>query len=114
MAYWIKSRFPSEKDVQSVRVPASEIIDLYDRDRASSVGGISRLVSCVLNFHNIGKFRSDTMSLARTALGFGIFVETEFPDDFAQRRRARTSRVENMTTSRPAVYLYRPAKNNIS
>lgn len=82
VAYWIKSRFPSEKDVQSVRVPASEIIDLYDRDRASSVGGISRLVSCVLNFHNIGKFRSDTMSLARTALGFGIFVETEFPDDF--------------------------------
>lgn len=82
IAYWIKGRFPTERDTLSVRVPAEEIIDLYDRDRASSVGGISRLAPSVLNFHNIGKYRADTMSLARTALGFGIFVETDYPEDF--------------------------------
>lgn len=81
-AYWIKSRFPTEKNVTSTRIAASEIIDLYDRDRASSIGGISRLAPSVVNFHNIGKFRADTMSLARTALGFGVFVETDYPDDF--------------------------------
>ena len=81
MAYWIKSRFPTEQESNSVRVPAEEIIDLFDRDRASSVGGISRLAPSVMNFHNIGKYRADTMSLARTALGFGVFVETDFPED---------------------------------
>lgn len=90
IAYWIKSRFPTELDVQSVRIPASEIIDLYDRDRSSSVGGISRLAPSIINFHNIGKFRADTMSLARTALGFGVFVETEYPDDFFGQNSADT------------------------
>lgn len=90
IAYWLKSRFPTEKDSASVRVPASEIIDLYDRERASSVGGISRIASAIINFHNIGKYRADTMSLARTALGFGVFVETEFPDDFFGQNSADT------------------------
>jgi capsid protein len=36
----------------------------------------------VLNFYNIGMYRSDTMKLARTALGYGVFVSTEYPDDF--------------------------------
>ena len=82
IAYWIKSAFPTERASDSVRVKAKDIIDLYDRDRASSVGGISRLAPSVINFHNIGKFRADTMSLARTALGFGVFVQTDFPEDF--------------------------------
>ena len=44
-----------------------------------------------MNFHNIGKYRADTMSLARTALGFGVFVQTEFPEDnFASTATADT------------------------
>lgn len=81
-AYWIKSRHPAEVSTDSKRIPADEIIDLFDRNRASDVGGISRLAPCVLNFHNIGMYRSDTMKLARTALGYGVFVSTEYPDDF--------------------------------
>jgi lambda family phage portal protein len=82
IAYWIKPRHPAEVGTDSVRIAAKDIIDLFDRDRASSVGGISRLAPCVLNFHNIGAFRRDTMNLARVATGFGVFVETESPDDF--------------------------------
>lgn len=82
IAFWIKPRHPAEVETESVRFPAEDIIDLFDRSRASEVGGISRLAPCVLNFHNIGAFRSDTMKLARTATGFGVFVETENPDDF--------------------------------
>ncbi len=82
IAYWIKSRFPSEQETQSTRIKAEDIIDLYDRERASSTGGISALAPCVMNFYNIGQFRKDTMSLARTALGFGVFVKTENPEDY--------------------------------
>jgi lambda family phage portal protein len=91
VAYWIKKRFPTEYDNVSERVLAAEIIDIFDRDRASSVGGISRLAPSVMNFHNIGKYRADTMSMARTALGFGVFVQTEFPEDnFASTASADT------------------------
>jgi len=82
IAYWLKSRHPAELDTTSERVDSSEIIDIYDRDRASSIGGISRLAPSVMNFHNIGMYRTDTMKLARTALGFGVFVQTDYPDDF--------------------------------
>jgi len=54
LAYWLKPRHPSEVDTESVRIPASEIIDIFDRQRASDVGGISRLAASVMNFYNIG------------------------------------------------------------
>jgi len=82
IAYWLKPRHPSEKDTESVRIPASDIIDLFDRQRASDVGGISRLASSVMNFYNIGMYRADTMKLARTALGYGVFIETDDPGGF--------------------------------
>lgn len=82
VSYWIKTRHPSELATNSIEVPADEIIDLFDRGRASEVGGISRLAPSVLNFHNIGTYRSDTMKLAKTATGFGIAVETENPADY--------------------------------
>lgn len=82
VGYWLKKRHPAETDTASVFVPADEIIDLFDRQRASEVGGISRLASAVMNFHNIGLYRDDTMKLARTALGYGVFVEVEHPEDY--------------------------------
>lgn len=82
VAYWLKPRHPSEVQTESVRIPAEDIIDLFDRQRASDIGGISRLASSVMNFHNIGMYRADTMKLARVALGYGVFIETENPGEF--------------------------------
>lgn len=82
VAYHIKTRHPAEKETKSIRIPAEEIIDIFDRGRATEVAGISRLAPCVMNFHNIGAFRSDTMKLARVATAFGVFVQTENPEDF--------------------------------
>jgi len=82
VAYWLKQRHPAEQETTSIRIPAEEIIDLFDRQRVSEISGISRLAPSVMNFHNIGLYRDDTMKLARTALGYGVFVECEQPEDF--------------------------------
>lgn len=82
VAYWLKPRHPAEVATDSIRIDAIDIIDLFDRNRASDVGGISRIAPSVMNFHNIGLFRADTMKLARTALGFGVFVESDDPASF--------------------------------
>jgi lambda family phage portal protein len=82
IGYWLKPRHPAETQTESVFVDAKDIIDLYDRQRASAVGGISRMAPTVMNFHNIGMYRADTMKLARTALGFGVFVESDDPGAF--------------------------------
>jgi len=82
VGYWLKPRHPAEQQTESVFVPAADIIDLYDRNRASDIGGISRLASGAMNFYNVGMYRADTMKLARTALGFGVFVESDDPGAF--------------------------------
>ena len=82
VAYWLKPRHPAEVQTESVRVNADDIIDLFDRQRASDVGGISRLAPSVINFHNIGMYRTDTMKLARVALGYGVFIESDDPGSF--------------------------------
>lgn len=82
VAYYISKRFPSECSSKTFRIPASDIINLFDRERATSVSGISRLASSVMNFKNIASFRADTMTLARVATGYGLFVETANPEDF--------------------------------
>jgi lambda family phage portal protein len=82
VGYWLKPRHPAELATDSVYVDAADIIDLYDRNRASDVGGVSRLSPCAMNFYNVGAYRADTMKLARTALGYGIFVESEDPGSF--------------------------------
>lgn len=82
IAYYIMKRFPSESTSRTFRIPASDIVNLFDRERATNVSGISRLASAAMNFKNIKDFRADTMTLARVATGYGLFVETANPEDF--------------------------------
>lgn len=81
IAYYIKTRFPTEVASDTIRVPAKEIIHLFDRERPTQVRGISRLASGAMNLKNIKEFRADTMTLARVATGYGIFIETPNPED---------------------------------
>lgn len=81
IAYYISKRFPTESTSETQRILAKDIINLYDRERASAITGISRLASAAMNFKNINSFRIDTMTLARVATGYGLFVETANPED---------------------------------
>jgi lambda family phage portal protein len=90
IGYWLKPRHPAEQQSESVFVPAEDIVDLYDRNRASDIGGISRLAPGAMNFHNIGMYRADTMKLARTALGYGVFVESDDPGAFFDEDEGET------------------------
>lgn len=81
-AYWIKPRHPAEVESDSRRIPAEEVIDLFDRERASSVSGISRLACSTMNFYNIGMYRADTMKLARVSTGYGVFIQSPYPEDY--------------------------------
>lgn len=81
IAYYIKRRFPTEANSDTIRVKAEEIINLFDRERPTQIRGISRLASGAMNLKNIKEFRADTMTLARVATGYGIFIETPNPED---------------------------------
>lgn len=83
-AYWIKPRHPAEVETVSVREPAENVIHIFDRSRASDVNGICSFASVVTNLYSIGEYRASTMGLARVATGFGVFVESPYPQDFMQ------------------------------
>ena len=82
LAYWLKSRFPSEYETVSTRIEAKDVILLFDRNRASDITGISQFASVVENLYSIGEYRTATMNLARVATGYGVFVESPYPQDF--------------------------------
>lgn len=83
IGYWILSKHPGDGMGESIFVPADQIVHIYDRSRASAISGITRLAPAIINMHNIGMYRQDTMALARVATGYGVFVETNYPEDLA-------------------------------
>ena len=95
IAYWLKKRFPSENNTDSVRVPADQIIHLYDRQRASHVSGICHFASVVMNLYGVNEYRQATMNLARVATGFGVFVESPYPQDMFGGAGAETDEAGN-------------------
>lgn len=84
VAYHLKKRHPGEQTSKTERIPASEIIHIFDRQRISDVNGICGFASVVSNLYSIGEYRTATMDIARVATGFGVFVESPFPQDFLQ------------------------------
>ena len=76
IAYYIKKRFPTEVSSKTIKVPARDILNLFDRERASQICGISRLAPSAMNMRNINSFRNDTMTLARTATGSGRLFQS--------------------------------------
>jgi lambda family phage portal protein len=82
LAYWITPRHPGEQVSQSTRVPASEVLHIFDRRRASQARGISMFASVISELFDTCEYQDATMTLARVATAYGIFVESQNPEDF--------------------------------
>ncbi len=62
------------------RIPASEIIHIWDRRRVSQYSGISWLAAIVLEAYDMADYREIERLGARTAASFTAFVNSNFPD----------------------------------
>ncbi len=63
----------------SRRIPAADIIHVWDRRRISQCTGISWLVAVVMEAYRMEDFRHTTMDTARLQTIFGAFLKSSFP-----------------------------------
>ena len=82
VAYHLFTSHPSDKISSSTRVPAAEIIHVFDRQRASQVRGICHFASIITEIFDTLEFQDATLTLARVATAFGIFIESPNPADW--------------------------------
>jgi lambda family phage portal protein len=80
VAYWLFQAHPSDRQTDSIRVPAEDILHIFDRQRASQVRGISPLTSIVCDLHDMQEFVASTLVVARVATGFGVMITTPYPE----------------------------------
>lgn len=72
VAYWVFERNPSETQVgpmanNRVRIPASDLIHVFDPERASQVRGFTWLAPAMTPLQHLEKFRESTLIAARVA-----------------------------------------------
>ncbi len=84
VAYHILPTHPGDYLYQgqrkSIRIPAEDIIHLYDPRRASQSRGISRLAAIVMESYDLAEYKTAERIGARLAAAFGVFIKTNFPE----------------------------------
>jgi lambda family phage portal protein len=66
--------------LHSERIPASEMIDVYDQVRISQTMAVPWLAAVVIEAYNLAEFRDYSMIAAKLETAFGMFVKSNFPD----------------------------------
>lgn len=66
---------------KSTRIPASDVMHLLYKKRPSQKRGISEFASIIMDVFDSGEYTDATLTLARIAAAYGIFVETPYPDE---------------------------------
>lgn len=84
IAYWLKQCHPAEGTSDSVRVPASDIIHVFDRQRASDVTGICGYASVVKDVFRLNEYAYSTMDAARLGNHFAVWIESPYINDFGE------------------------------
>ena len=72
----LRGRHPGE----SVRIPASEIIDVWDQERISQYHGVSWLAALVMEAYDLEEYRAYERIGAKLAAAFGLFIKSNYPD----------------------------------
>ena len=85
VAYHIFKQHPGdlifvERFGESVRIPASDMIHIYDRRRASQTRGISWLAASIMEAYDLDEYKSYERIGAKLAAAFGIFIKSTYPD----------------------------------
>lgn len=82
VAYHLYQAHPSDRATSSIRVPAAEIIHIFERQRASQVRGICPFASVVSEVFDLVEFQDAVLTLSRVATAYGIFVQSPNPGDW--------------------------------
>ena len=85
VAYHVFKQHPGdlifvERFGESVRIPASDMIHVYDRRRASQTRGISWLAASIMEAYDLDEYKSYERIGAKLAAAFGIFIKSTYPD----------------------------------
>ena len=85
VAYWIYPSHPGDTTYssamqKSLRIPAEEIIDVYDRERISQRHGVPWIVSIVMEAYDLEDYRSYERMGAKVAAAFGAFIKSAYPE----------------------------------
>ncbi len=65
---------------RSVRYAATDIIDVYDRERISQTMGLPWLVAVVMESYNLEEYRDYVKIAAKLETAFALFVKSSSPD----------------------------------
>lgn len=65
---------------RSRRLPAADIIHVFDKRRASQTRGVSWLAAILMEAYDLGEYKSIERIGAKLAAAFGIFVKSNTPD----------------------------------
>ena len=84
VAYHILSSHPGDylatgRRAKTVRIPASEIVHVWKRDRISQFSGIAWLVAVVMEAYRMEDFRHITQDAARIQATFAAFLKSAYP-----------------------------------
>jgi lambda family phage portal protein len=108
IAYWLFTAHPAETNSKSIRVPAEDIIHVFDRQRASDVYGISGYASVVQNVFRINEYAYSTMDTARLTNHFGIWIESPYVNDYGEVAQPSTTDAGSTGTSTPRHEIINP------
>ncbi|MCL2791291.1 MAG: phage portal protein [Desulfobulbus sp.] len=71
---------PGLNRLVSERVPASEIVNVWDQDRISQTMGVSWLACIVMEAFDLDDYRAYERIGAKIAAALGIFIKSNYPD----------------------------------
>lgn len=82
VAYWLFPEHPGEIGGrllrnQSERVPAADVIHLFDRRRASQVRGVSRLAVSIMRARNLADYEDAVLMRKKIEACFGVIITTD-------------------------------------
>lgn len=87
VAYWLFPDHPGEsssihiRSFESQRIPAEDIIHIFDEERAGQVRGIPWLVSVILNLRRFDEYEFAQLERQKLAACFAVFIrDIECPD----------------------------------
>jgi len=84
VAYWLYPEHPGEPalmgvrgTLQSQRVPAGEILHVYDRTRPSQVRAVSKLATSLMRLRNLGDYEDALLMRKKIEACFGVLITTD-------------------------------------
>lgn len=66
--------------LHSLRIPAEDIIDVWDQEWISQTMPVPWLAAVVIEAYNLAEFRDYSMIAAKLETAFGMFIKSNYPD----------------------------------